>query len=60
MTTHNAPLSLSNVHIVEIGEETQMNLLEDPGRFHWKWVATAVGLLVIYAIERIIRTGGLF
>lgn len=37
-----------------------MNLLEDPGRFHWKWVVTAVGLLVIYAIERVIRTGGLF
>ncbi len=37
-----------------------MNLLEDPGRFHWKWIAIAVGLLVVYAIERSVRTGGLF
>ena len=37
-----------------------MNLLEDPGRFHWKWIAIAAGLLVVYAIERSIRTGGLF
>ena len=37
-----------------------MNLLEDPGRFHWKWLAITVALLVVYGIERTIRTGGLF
>lgn len=37
-----------------------MNLLEEPGRFYWKWLATGGGLLVVYAIERAIRTGGLF
>lgn len=37
-----------------------MNLLEDPGRFYWKWAAVTVVLLVVYAIERAIRTGGLF
>jgi hypothetical protein len=37
-----------------------MNLLEDPGRFYWKWIAVGAGLLVVYAIERTIRTGGLF
>jgi hypothetical protein len=37
-----------------------MNLLEDPGRFYWKWIAVAAVLLVVYAIERSIRTGGLF
>jgi hypothetical protein len=36
-----------------------MNLLEDPGRFYWKWIAIAVALLVVYAIERTIRTGAL-
>ena len=37
-----------------------MNLLEDPGRFYWKWIAVAVGLLVLYGAERLVRTGGLF
>ncbi len=37
-----------------------MNLLEDPGRFYWKWIAVAVVLAVIYGIERSIRTGALF
>ncbi len=37
-----------------------MNLLEDPGRFYWKWIAVGAGLLTVYAIERFIRTGGLF
>ena len=37
-----------------------MNLLEDPGRFHWKWIVIGVGLLIVYAIERSVRTGGLF
>ena len=37
-----------------------MNLLEEPGRFYWKWLAVAAVLLVIYAIERFVRTGGLF
>ena len=37
-----------------------MNLLEDPGRFYWKWIAVAVVLLVVYAIERTIRVGSLF
>ena len=41
-------------------ETPAMNLLEDPGRFHWKWIAIASGLLILYAIERTIRTGGLF
>ncbi len=36
-----------------------MNLLEDPGRFYWKWIAIAVALLVVYAIERSLRTGAL-
>jgi hypothetical protein len=36
-----------------------MNLLEDPGRFYWKWIAIAIALLVVYAIERTIRTGAL-
>lgn len=37
-----------------------MNLLEDPGRYYWKWIAIAVVLLVVYAIERSIRNGSLF
>jgi hypothetical protein len=37
-----------------------MNLLEDPGRFYWKWIVVAVVLLVVYGIERSIRTGSLF
>ena len=41
-------------------EKPAMNLLEDPGRFHWKWIAITAGLLILYAIERTIRTGGLF
>lgn len=38
----------------------RMNLLEDPGRFYWKWIVTGAVLLVVYAIERAIRTGSLF
>ncbi len=34
-----------------------MNLLEDPGRFYWKWIVVAVVLLVVYGIERTIRHG---
>ena len=37
-----------------------MNLLEDPGRFYWKWIAVGGGLLVLYALERMVRTGSLF
>lgn len=37
-----------------------MNLLEDPGKYYWKWIAIAVALLVLYGIERSVRTGGLF
>ena len=37
-----------------------MNLIEEPGRFHWKWIAIAAVLLAVYAIERTIRTGGIF
>lgn len=37
-----------------------MNLLEDPGKFYWKWIAVAAVLLVVYAIERSIRNGSLF
>ena len=37
-----------------------MNLLEEPGRFYWKWLAVAAALLAVYGIERAIRTGGLF
>ena len=40
--------------------KTPMNLLEDPGRYHWKWIAITVGLLVLYGVERAVRTGGLF
>lgn len=35
-------------------------MLEDPGRFYWKWIVTAVVLLVIYGIERTIRLGSPF
>ncbi len=35
-------------------------MLEEPGRFYWKWIATGVGLLVVYAIERTIRLGSPF
>jgi hypothetical protein len=38
----------------------RVNLLEDPGKYYWKWIAIAVALLVLYAVERSIRTGGLF
>lgn len=38
----------------------RMNLLEDPGPFYWKWLAVAAVLLVVYGLERYIRTGGLF
>ena len=34
-----------------------VNLLEDPGRYYWKWIAITVALLVLYAIERTIRLG---
>jgi hypothetical protein len=37
-----------------------VNLLDDPGRFHWKWIAISAGLLAVYGIERAIRLGGLF
>lgn len=37
-----------------------MNLLEDPGKYYWKWIAIAAVLLVVYAIERSIRNGSLF
>ena len=37
-----------------------MNLLEDPGKFYWKWIAVAAVLLVVYAIERSVRNGSLF
>jgi len=37
-----------------------VNLLEDPGKYYWKWLAIAAVLLVVYAIERQIRTGAIF
>lgn len=37
-----------------------MNLLEDPGKYYWKWLAIAAVLLVVYGAERWIRTGTLF
>ncbi len=37
-----------------------LRLVEEPGRFYWKWIAIAVVLLAVYAIERSIRIGGLF
>ena len=37
-----------------------MDPLQEPGKFYWKWFAIGGGLLVVYAIERFIRTGGLF
>ena len=37
-----------------------MNLLEDPGKYYWKWLAIGACLLVLYAVERWIRTGGVF
>lgn len=33
-----------------------MNLLEDPGRFYWKWLAVVIGLLLLYGAERFVRT----
>jgi hypothetical protein len=35
-------------------------MIEDPGKYYWKWIAVAVGLLIVYAIERTVRTGSLF
>jgi hypothetical protein len=35
-------------------------MLEDPGKYYWKWLAVGGGLLVLYALERSLRTGGLF
>ncbi len=35
-------------------------MLEDPGRYHWKWIVVGVGLLIVYAIERSIRVGSIF
>lgn len=32
-------------------------MLEDPGRFYWKWLAVGTVLLVVYVIERGVRTG---
>ncbi len=37
-----------------------VNLLEDPGPYYWKWLAIIAVLLVVYAIERTIRTGAIF
>ncbi len=37
-----------------------VNLLEDPGKYYWKWIAIAVALLLLYGVERSIRTGSLF
>jgi hypothetical protein len=37
-----------------------LRLLEEPGRFHWKWIAISAVVLAVYAVERSIRTGGLF
>lgn len=37
-----------------------MNLLEDPGKYYWKWIVIAIVLLVVYAIERTVRTGSIF
>jgi hypothetical protein len=35
-------------------------MLEDPGKYYWKWLAVGGGLLVLYVLERSLRTGGLF
>ena len=35
-------------------------MLEDPGQYYWKWLATGGGLLVVYFIEHGIRTGSWF
>ena len=45
---------------LEAEPEHPVNLLEDPGRFYWKWIVIAIILLALYAAERTIRTGGLF
>jgi hypothetical protein len=37
-----------------------VNLLEDPGKYYWKWLAIAAVLLVVYGVERYLRTGGIF
>jgi len=34
-------------------------MLEDPGRFYWKWLAVGTVLLVVYVIEHYVRTGQL-
>jgi hypothetical protein len=35
-------------------------MLEDPGKYYWKWLVVGGGLLALYALERSLRTGGLF
>lgn len=32
-------------------------MLEDPGRFYWKWLAVGSVLLAVYFIEHGVRTG---
>jgi hypothetical protein len=44
--------------LAEQGRERTM--LEDPGRFYWKWIAVGAGLLVVYFIEHGVRTGNFF
>jgi hypothetical protein len=31
-------------------------MLEDPGKFYWKWQLVGFGLLVLYGVERFVRT----
>ena len=39
---------------------SDMNLLEEPGRFYWKWFVVGGGLLALYGLERVVRTGAIF
>ena len=39
---------------------SRMDPLQEPGKYYWKWFAIGGALLVVYAIERIIRTGAPF
>ncbi len=34
----------------------EVQLLEDPGKFYWKWWSVAGGLILLYGVERFIRT----
>ncbi len=32
-------------------------MIEEPGKYYWKWLAVGAGLLIVYAIESTVRCG---